>query len=131
VVEPIHHPSADFDRELREQLRARSAPPNFTARLMARVEARTESRRPLRLFFRRPQWGWAALAAVLAATLLGGVERDRQQRIAGQRARQQVLLALRITSSTLHQVQQKVNDQATPAPSGAGAQQQTEQQGNR
>jgi hypothetical protein len=45
-------------------------------------------------------------------TVLGGVERDRQQRIAGERARQQVLLALHITGTTLRQVQEKVHMQA-------------------
>jgi hypothetical protein len=41
--------------------------------------------------------------------VLGGLEHDRQQRMAGERAREQVLLALRITGSTLRDVQQKVS----------------------
>jgi hypothetical protein len=41
--------------------------------------------------------------------VVGGVEREREQRVAGERAREQVLLALRITGSTLRDVQQKVN----------------------
>jgi hypothetical protein len=45
----------------------------------------------------------------VAGMVLGGLERDREQRVAGERAREQVLLALRITGSTLRDVQQKVN----------------------
>jgi len=46
---------------------------------------------------------------LVAGLVLGGLEREREQRIAGERAREQVLLALRITGSTLRDVQQKVN----------------------
>jgi hypothetical protein len=104
VVDRISAPSDAFEKELREQLQARPAPPGFADRVMARVSAR---RRPRLLW--QPMWRWAAVAAVLAVTVLGGMEHERQQRIAGERAREQVLLALRITGTTLHQVQNKVN----------------------
>lgn len=122
MVERIDPSSGDLERELREHLRARSAPPNFTDRVMARIPAREPAPRPSRWFAWRPLWGWAALATVLAVTVFGGVEHDRQQRIAGERARSQVLLALRITGSTLRQVQAKVNDQTSTAPNGASVQ---------
>jgi hypothetical protein len=48
-------------------------------------------------------------AVLVAAMVLGGLERDHQRRVAGERAREQVLLALRITGSTLRDVQQKVS----------------------
>jgi hypothetical protein len=107
VVEPIDGRTDELDRELREHLRPRSAPAGFTDRVMARVPAERGSRSPLR-FVAQPVWRWAAIAAVLAVTVLGGLEHDRQQRIAGEHARQQVLLALRITGATLREVQQKV-----------------------
>lgn len=100
MVEPIDM----FEKELREQLQTRSAPPGFADRVMARVPAK----RPRR-FLWQPMWGWAAVAAVLAVTVLGGMEHERQQRIAGEHAREQVLLALRITGTTLHEVQNKVS----------------------
>jgi hypothetical protein len=105
VVEPIDN----FENELREHLRARSAPPGFADRVMARIPARKPSRPVWQPLSRQPLWRWAAVAAVLAVTVFGGIEHDRQQRIAGERAREQVLLALRITGSTLHQVQDKVS----------------------
>jgi hypothetical protein len=104
VVDRIVDPPEGFEGELREQLRARPAPAGFADRVMARVPAK----RPPRLQW-QPLWRWAAVAAVLAVTVLGGMEHERQQRLAGERAREQVLLALRITGTTLHQVQNKVS----------------------
>lgn len=98
----------DFEKELREQLQARSAPGGFADRMMARVSVRQASRGTF-LGFGLPVWRWAVAAVLVAAMVLGGVERDHQRRLAGERARQQVLLALRITGSTLRDVQQKVS----------------------
>lgn len=103
MVEPMDQ----FEKELREQLQARSAPSGFADRVMARVPQRRAPRETF-LGFSLPMWRWAVAALLVAAMVLGGVERDRQQRMAGERAREQVLLALRITGSTLRDVQQKV-----------------------
>jgi hypothetical protein len=115
VIDQIPHPPDKFEKELREHLQARSAPEGFTDRVMARIPAQ---RRPRALW--QPVWRWAAAASVLAVTVFGGIEHDRQQRIAGERAREQVLLALRITGTTLHQVQNKVSQDNTGA-SDSGA----------
>ncbi len=98
----------DFERELHEQLQLRSAPEGFADRVMARVPQR---QRPRFAWLRlgTPAWRWAAAAVLVASVLLGGIEHDRQQRLAGERAREQVLLALRITGSTLRDVQEKVS----------------------
>lgn len=96
----------DLERELREQLALRSAPPGFTRKVLARLD---ESHRPAP--FRIPAWRWIAAAAVLTATasLAGGHwEHQREQEIAGRRARAQVMLALHITGSALQQIQLKV-----------------------
>jgi hypothetical protein len=114
VVEPIDHLSGNFDSDLRDQLRARPAPLGFADRVMARVAATDRAPRRAHFPFARPLWRWAAVAALVAVTVLGGLEHDRQQRIAGERAREQVLLALRITGTTLRQVQQKVDAQDKP-----------------
>jgi hypothetical protein len=97
----------ELDRELREHLRARSAPAGFADRVMARIPAQRSPRTAWQ-FVAQPVWRWAAIAAVLAVTVLGGLEHNREQRIAGEHAREQVLLALRITGTTLREVQQKV-----------------------
>lgn len=103
MVEPME----PFERELRERLQARSAPEGFADRVMARMPRRRTSGRRW-LGFGLPAWKWAVAAAMAAAMVLGGVERDRQQRRAGERAKQQVWLALRITGSTLRDVNAKV-----------------------
>jgi hypothetical protein len=120
VVDRFPGPSDEFEKELREHLQARSAPPGFAERVMARVPAR-RARPRWQLWFPQPLLRWAAVAAVLAVTVFGGIERDRQQRIAGERAREQVLLALRITGTTLQQVQSKVS-QDNPGNQDSGSQ---------
>ncbi len=105
MVEP-NNKFEEVERELRENLALRTPPPGFTSKVLARVD---ESRRPAPS--RMPAWRWVAAAAVLTATaaLAGGHwEQHREQQIAGRRARAQVMLALRITGATLHQIQQKV-----------------------
>ena len=96
----------DFEQELREQLTARNAPEGFADRVMARVAERRERRR----WFLQPVWQWAtaaALAAVLAAG--AGIQHQREQRRKGEEARAQVLLALRITGTTLREVERRIN----------------------
>lgn len=104
MIEPMD----DFERELHEQLQVRSAPEGFADRVMARVPERPASHfgwlRP-----GTPLWRWAVATVLVASAVLGGIEHDRQQRLAGERAREQVLLALRITGSTLRDVQEKVS----------------------
>ncbi|HEX5236566.1 MAG TPA: hypothetical protein VFW25_14700 [Silvibacterium sp.] len=99
----------DLERELRESLAPRAAPLGFANKVMARVELRDKSAFSL--------WRWftsaALVTAVLLAMVLGGRwQQQRRQRIAGERARDQVILALRITGSTLQAVQQKVQQSA-------------------
>ncbi len=102
-------PIDDFEQHLRNQLAPRPAPAGFADRVMASVELRPAPRPRQPRFFWRPLWSWTAIAAVLVLAVFGGVEHDRQQRIEGERARAQVLLALRITGTTLHDVQQKIS----------------------
>jgi anti-sigma-K factor RskA len=98
----------DLERELHESLTARSAPLGFTTRVMARIDARKKSAAA-----RVPLWRWVTAVAALAATCLalvvgGRYERQRQEQIEGEHAREQVILALRITHSTLEEVRLKV-----------------------
>jgi hypothetical protein len=116
----------DFDeleRELREQLQPRPAPPGFAARVAARAAERTP--RPRLAWLRgggpgsaHPIWQWATVAAAVVAMVFGGVEHQRQQRIAGEHARAQVMLALRITATALQDVNQKINQ---PVQAGNGS----------
>ena len=108
MVEPID----DFERELGEQLTAREAPEGFADRVMARVAER-DAGRQRRWRFRQPVWQWAAVSALAAVVALGvGVQHEREQRREGEEARAQVMLALRITGTTLRDVQRRINHPA-------------------
>ena len=96
----------DLERELRQALAPRAAPLGFSNKVMARID---HSRKSPSFAL----WRWftsvALVTAVLLAVVLGGRwQQQRQQRIEGEHARDQVILALRITSSTLQAVQQKL-----------------------
>ncbi|HTX42722.1 MAG TPA: hypothetical protein VMD25_12880 [Acidobacteriaceae bacterium] len=111
-------PIDDFEQHLRDQLAPRSAPAGFADRVMARAKVRVAPQPRPRPFFLLPLWSWTAVAALLVVAVFGGIEHDRRQRIEGERARAQVLLALRITGTTLHDVQQKIStEENTPAHS--------------
>jgi len=94
-----------LDNDLRSALRRVPAPEGFADRVLSRVKS--AERRPA-----AAPWWRAVAATLLLAAILGGwgahemVERRREA--AGQLARDQVLLALRITGEKLSQAQRGV-----------------------
>lgn len=101
-----------LEQELRASLRPRSAPEGFMDRVLARVEEspRREPTRWLRKSISKPVMRGAIAATLLLAVGIGGYfEHQRERQIAGEHARQQVLLALRITSSALQDVRNKLD----------------------
>jgi len=95
----------NIDEELRQALARKSPPPGFTGRVMAAIET-AESRTPARSHAHWRQW---AVAATLLIAIGGGATaRYIEQRREGERAREQVLLALRITSAKLHDAREHV-----------------------
>jgi hypothetical protein len=123
-----------FDDELRLALRREEPSPDFTNRVMARVaelqkqenpREKTDWLRKLAEFFQPPQMKWMkwAMAGAMAAVLLiagFGVHRSREnerRRLAeiaeGERAKEQVMLAMRIASAKLNVAQKKVYESAS------------------
>jgi hypothetical protein len=100
----------ELEQLLRRGLKPRQTPAGFSARVMARLPgtSRGSSFQKQRAF-RHPALRWAATASVLLG-VAGGSYWDHQQkeRIAGERARGQLILALRISAATLNDVQHKV-----------------------
>ncbi len=100
----------DLDRELENALRRSAPPAGFAARVMARIEAEEGSRRP----FGRPsvRRGWRAVAAgILLTAIAGGWAAQRAiERREGERARDEVMVALRIAGSKVRAAQQHVRD---------------------
>lgn len=97
-----------LETDLKNALRRVPAPEGFAHRVLERV--RNTEGRPA-----RSTW-WRAIAATfLLAAILGGwgaqemIERRRE----GQRARQQVLLALRIAGTKVAQAQREVREIGT------------------
>lgn len=97
-----------LDHELRESLATRSAPLGFTRRVMARIDAREKSSVARITLWRRIFAAAVVVATCLALVIGNRYERLREQRIEGEHARDQVILALRITHSTLEEVRLKV-----------------------
>ena len=93
----------NLEDQLRHALRRREPPPEFTRRVLAAAW----SPRPKRGWYRVAAWALAA-CLVLAAGL--GYERQRR----GERARQQVLVALSIAGSELRSAQQKLEGISRP-----------------
>jgi hypothetical protein len=108
-----HHSNDDgLEEKLRARLRPRPAPAGFADRVLARVDALPHHEPapwPIRTI-RNPLVRGAIAATLLLSVGVGGYfEHQRERQIAGEHARQQVLLALRITSSTLQDVRNKVD----------------------
>ena len=104
----------EIDDHLRRALRRVDPPDGFADRVRERAALQTSARPPLvrlgreRAAARRVRW---AVAAMLAAAVGGGVwyRAEERQRQAGDEARRQVLLSLRIAGSKLRAVELQVN----------------------
>jgi len=93
----------NLDDELRSALQRQEPPPEFAERVLARVAA-VPVRMP-RPWFRLPVMRWAAAMAATVMLLAGGLEYRHYE---GERAKAQVLLAVRIAANKLNKVQRKV-----------------------
>ncbi len=112
-----------LDDELRSALQKKDAPPGFTDRVLSRIAASEKAevvpQKSLLRFFKLPRtrWGLAAAAAVLLIVFTvirfepvpgpPGTNPPVAQDD-GQLAKEQLMLALRITSTKLDEVEQKV-----------------------
>lgn len=104
-----HDPEDELGRELEHAFRRTSPPSGFGARVLERVAAdgrRAPVVRPL------PRRGWRAIAAgVLLTAIAGGWAAERAiERREGERARDEVMVALRIASSKVRTAQEHVRD---------------------
>ncbi|MBX9599498.1 MAG: hypothetical protein K2X35_00785 [Bryobacteraceae bacterium] len=99
----------DFEKELSNALRRVEPPEGFAERVAARA-----ARDKVTVMKPRPHWTrWAAAACLVIIGAAGG-ERYYQKRQAerAENARDQLLIALRLTGAQLDAVRQQVNERA-------------------
>jgi len=92
-----------IERDLREALRRREAPPGFAERVLAKT------RQPGARGHWGHSWVWLA-AAALVLLMIGsiGVVREQRRQAEGERAKEQLMVGLRITGAKLRDVQDRL-----------------------
>lgn len=101
---------SELEQRLRSALARRDPPDGFTSRVMAGTQ-RTRTER----------LGWVA-AAVVAAMVAAGVwiDADLNRRARGERAKQEVMTALRVTGAAMNTVTDQLRDiRERRVPTGA------------
>jgi hypothetical protein len=92
-----------LDNDLKRVLRRQAPAPGFAGRVMQHIHE--AERRPAR----RPVWWRAAAASVTLAAILGGYATHRVvEHRRGERAKEQVLTAMRIAGEKVRYAQQEV-----------------------
>lgn len=92
----------ELERELRQALERRPAPPSLKRKVMERRQRERSAQARRRVVFWQRLAGAMTLAAALAGVL---VWHNTEERRKGEEARQQVLTALRITSRALNRME--------------------------
>jgi hypothetical protein len=89
-----------IERDLREALRRREAPPGFAERVLAKTQ-QPETR--------RHSWVWLAAAALVLLMIGGiGIVQEQRRQAEGERAKEELMVGLRITGSKLRDVQERL-----------------------
>lgn len=95
----------EIEKALKTALQREPAPVHLAARVHRKINPLQQPAAP---WWRLPQIRWATVGVAAIACVVGAISEHRQQQLRGQHARQQVLLALRITGSKLRIVQDQV-----------------------
>jgi hypothetical protein len=89
-----------IERDLREALRRREAPPGFAERVLAKTQLPEA---------RRHSWVWLAAAALVLLMIGGiGIVQEQRRQAEGERAKEELMVGLRITGSKLRDVQERL-----------------------
>jgi hypothetical protein len=105
---------SNLEDDLRIALRREEPPEDFAGRVLARLNqppAEPTWRERLAVLIRPPRLQWVALAVIVSVMLPVSVVQYRKElayRAEGERAKEQLLFAVRVAGSKLHQAQRKV-----------------------
>ncbi|HUJ20578.1 MAG TPA: hypothetical protein VLX58_03605 [Bryobacteraceae bacterium] len=105
-----------LEEDLRMALRRKEPPPDFAGRVMARVQGRKPAPRrgwweALAVLIQPPRIQWVALSLVISILVPAvSVHYHREQRLRaeGERAKEQLLFAVRVTGNKLQHVRKRV-----------------------
>lgn len=101
-------PGNELERDLRQALRREEPSAGFVARVLTALPKETP--RPVLAWMHRPALRWALAAVIVVAASTGGYfyREHRLEEERGRIAKQQLMLALRITGAKLQLAQQRV-----------------------
>jgi hypothetical protein len=105
---------SNLEDDLKIALRREEPSADFAARLLARLNqppAEPTWRERLAVLMRPPRLQWVALAVIVSVMLPVSVVQYRKElayRAEGERVKEQLLFAVRVAGSKLHQAQRKV-----------------------
>lgn len=95
----------DFERELKQAMQRRPAPPSLKGRILQQRSLRRAERHHTSVIW----WQRLAASLLVGAVLAGGFGwRQMEERRRGEEAKQQVLTALRITNQVLNNMNRKL-----------------------
>jgi hypothetical protein len=100
----------DFEQEIRSALRRDPAPPDFAAKVLARVAEQEIPAKVIRLpVWRRPA-AWAIAAGLSIAAIVPPVAIEYRQRREARalEARRELLIALEVTRTKLQQTRERI-----------------------
>lgn len=97
--------SDEFERELKQAMERRPAPPSLKRQILQKRSARRTERHHTTMIW----WQRIAASLLVGAVVAGGFGwRQMEQRRKGEEAKQQVMTALRITSQVLNNMNRKL-----------------------
>jgi len=106
---------SNLEDDLKIALRREEPSADFTGRVLARlsqpVPAEPTWRERLAVLLRPPRLQWVAVAVIVSVIIpVAGVQyrKELEYRAQGERAKEQLLFAVRMAGSKLHQAQRKV-----------------------
>jgi len=94
-----------LERNLRESMKPREPSPGFAEKVIAHAYF---SDKPRKGWFRLPAWQWQTAVALVVLMLGGALFVHEQQRRTEERNKEQLIVGLRITTSKLQKVQDRL-----------------------